>query len=104
MEQTQVQMQVSVEYPRPPVCGSDQCEFSFRLTEPYSIARYIACGLRCLYSRLRKVTMQEMYRRPSYYEGGACGYADGNYSDREPALRATFKRLLHRLANAPALL
>jgi hypothetical protein len=48
--------------------------------------------------------MQEMYRQPSYYEGGACGYADANYSDQEPALRATFRRLLHPLANAPALL
>ena len=42
--------------------------------------------------------MQEVYRQPSYYEGGACGYADTSYIAQEPALRATFKRLLHNLA------
>ena len=41
--------------------------------------------------------MQETYRKSSYYEGGACGYADTSYTDQEPALRATFKRLLHNL-------
>jgi len=43
--------------------------------------------------------MQEAYRQPSYYEGGACGYADASYARQEFALRATFKRLLHNLAD-----
>jgi hypothetical protein len=42
--------------------------------------------------------MQQAYRESSYYEGGACGYADTSYSAQEFALRATFKRLLHNLA------
>jgi SAM-dependent methyltransferase len=42
--------------------------------------------------------MQEAYRQSSYYEGGACGYADTSYVAQEPALRATFKRLLRNLA------
>jgi SAM-dependent methyltransferase len=42
--------------------------------------------------------MQEAYRQPSYYEGGACGYADTSYVAQEAALRATFKRLLRNLA------
>jgi len=42
--------------------------------------------------------MQEVYRQSSYYAGGACGYADTSYTAQEPALRATFKRLLHNLA------
>ncbi len=42
--------------------------------------------------------MQEAYRQSSYYEGGACGYADTSYTAQESALRATFKRLLHNLA------
>ena len=42
--------------------------------------------------------MQEAYRQPSYYEGGACGYADTSYTAQESTLRATFKRLLHNLA------
>lgn len=41
--------------------------------------------------------MQEAYRQSSYYEGGACGYADTSYTAQEPALRATFKRLLQNL-------
>jgi SAM-dependent methyltransferase len=40
----------------------------------------------------------EAYRESSYYEGGACGYADTSYTAQELALRATFKRLLHNLA------
>jgi SAM-dependent methyltransferase len=43
--------------------------------------------------------MQEAYRQSSYYEGGACGYADTSYTAQESALRATFKRLLHNLAD-----
>ena len=42
--------------------------------------------------------MQQAYRQPSYYEGGACGYADASYARQEFALRATFKRLLHNLS------
>ena len=42
--------------------------------------------------------MQDVYRQPSYYEGGVCGYADTSYTGQEPALRATFKRLLANLA------
>ena len=43
--------------------------------------------------------MQEAYRQLSYYEGGACGYADTSYTAQESALRATFKRFLHNLAD-----
>lgn len=43
--------------------------------------------------------MQEVYRQPTYYEGGACGYADTSYTAQESALRATFKCLLRNLAN-----
>ena len=43
--------------------------------------------------------MQEVYRQPSYYAGGECGYADTSYVAQEPALRATFKRLLRNLAS-----
>ena len=56
------------------------------------------CGLYYLYPRLIESAMQEAYRQSSYYEGGACGYADTSYTDQEFALRATFKRLLQNLA------
>ena len=42
--------------------------------------------------------MQDVYREPSYYEGGACGYADTSYTAQEQALRATFKQVLRNLA------
>ncbi len=56
------------------------------------------CGLHYLYPRLVESAMQQAYRESSYYEGGACGYADTSYAAQEFALRATFKRLLHNLA------
>jgi cyclopropane fatty-acyl-phospholipid synthase-like methyltransferase len=43
--------------------------------------------------------MQDVYRQPTYYEGGASGYADTSYTAQESALRATFKCLLRNLAN-----
>lgn len=42
--------------------------------------------------------MQQVYRTPSYYQGGKAGYADTSYSEQEPALRATFKCFLRNLA------
>ncbi len=96
--ETSVAVSANLEYPACPLCDSDLREFPFRLFRPYSIARCTACGLHYLYPRLTESAMQEVYRQPSYYEGGACGYADTSYIAQEPALRATFKRLLHNLA------
>jgi len=87
-----------LEYPACPVCGSDQRQFPFRLHPPYSVACCTACGFHYLYPRLIESAIQEAYRESSYYEGGACGYADASYTAQESALRATFKRLLHNLA------
>lgn len=55
-------------------------------------------GLHYLYLRLIEIAMQEVYREPSYYEGGESGYADTSYTAQESALRSTFKGLLHNLA------
>jgi 2-polyprenyl-3-methyl-5-hydroxy-6-metoxy-1,4-benzoquinol methylase len=88
----------NLEYPACPLCGSDRREFPFRLAEPYRVARCIECGLHYLFPRLIESAMQEVYRKSSYYEGGASGYADTSYSAQEFALRATFKRLLRNLA------
>ena len=87
-----------LEYPACPLCGSDQRHFRFRLDESHQVARCEACGLHYLYPRLIEDAMQEVYRQSSYYEGGACGYADTSYTAQEAALRATFKRLLGNLA------
>jgi 2-polyprenyl-3-methyl-5-hydroxy-6-metoxy-1,4-benzoquinol methylase len=91
-------LSAKLEYPACPVCGSDQRHFPFRLHGPYCVACCESCGLHYLYPRLMEAAMQEVYRQSSYYEGGACGYADTSYTGQEAALRATFKRLLGNLA------
>jgi SAM-dependent methyltransferase len=53
--------------------------------------------LHYLSPRLDANAMQQVYREPSYYEGGSSGYSDGSYSFQEPALRATFRRFLFNL-------
>lgn len=88
----------NLEYPACPLCDSDQRQCPFRLPGPYNVAHCTACGVHYLYPRLVESAMQETYRQSSYYEGGACGYADTSYVAQQPALRATFKRLLHNLA------
>ena len=97
-QESTADLSVKFEYPACPVCGGDQRHFPFRLHEPYRIACCEACGLHYLYPRLMEAAMQEVYRQSSYYEGGACGYADTSYTGQEAALRATFKRLLRNLA------
>jgi SAM-dependent methyltransferase len=89
----------NLEYPGCPLCGSERRYVPFRLRDPYSVARCTSCGFYYLYPRIIEGAMQEAYRQPSYYEGGACGYADASYARQEFALRATFKRLLHNLAD-----
>src|SRR6266496_1469116 len=96
-EETAAEVPGNLEYPACPLCSSDQGQFPFRLHGPYSVAHCTACGLYYLHPRLIENAMQQAYRESSYYEGGACGYADTSYIAQEPALRATFKRLLRNL-------
>src|SRR6266481_378978 len=98
LRETAADMSANLEYPACPSCDSAQRHFPFRLHGPYTVARCIECGLHYLYPRLIESAMQEVYRQSSYYEGGACGYADTSYTGQEAALRATFKRLLRNLA------
>jgi len=87
----------NLEYPVCPVCGSDNRHIAFRLQDPYTIACCSQCGLHYLYPRLPAAAAEEIYREPSYYEGGSSGYREGGYTSQEPALRATFRRLLGNL-------
>src|SRR5581483_9841989 len=66
----------ALKYPMCPLCGSDQRVFPFRLHEPHNVVRCTECGRYYLYPRLIESAMQEVYRESSFYEGGACGYAD----------------------------
>ncbi|PYJ61419.1 MAG: hypothetical protein DMF42_06435 [Verrucomicrobia bacterium] len=98
LKEQAAEISANLEYPACPLCQSDRRRFPFPLHGPYSVARCIECGFHYLYPRLIESAMQEAYRQSSYYEGGACGYADTSYTAQESALRATFKRLLHNLA------
>jgi DNA-directed RNA polymerase subunit RPC12/RpoP len=97
LRETAAKASAKLEYSACPVCGSEQRQFPFHLHEPYTVARCTACGFHYLYPGLIKTAMQEAYRRSTYYEGGACGYADTSYTAQESALRDTFERLLHNL-------
>ena len=96
-QESTANVSAKLEYPACLVCSSDRREFPFRLHDPYRVARCTTCGFYYLYPRVIEGAMQEAYRQSSYYEGGACGYADTSYTAQESALRATFKRLLHNL-------
>jgi len=98
LQETAANESENLEYPACPLCDSDQRQFPFRLHGPYRVARCMACGLHYLYPRFSESVIQRVYRQSSYYEGGACGYADASYRAQEPSLRATFKRLFHNLA------
>jgi len=98
LKEPAAEISANLEYPACPLCESDRRGFPFRLHEPYEVARCIECGFHYLYPRLIESAIQEVYRESSYYEGGACGYADTSYTAQECALRATFERLLHNLA------
>jgi SAM-dependent methyltransferase len=97
-QESTVTISANLEYPVCPVCGSERRQISFHLRDPYSVARCTSCGFYYLYPRVIEGVLQEAYRQPSYYEGGDCGYADTSYTAQESALRATFKCLLHNLA------
>src|SRR5207247_5731375 len=97
-EHTTAETSRNLDYPACPLCGSERREVPFRLHGPYNVARCMDCGFHYLYPRITEAAMQEVYRESSYYEGGACGYADASYTAQESALRATFRPLLHNLA------
>ncbi|HZR06401.1 MAG TPA: hypothetical protein VFA61_11305 [Candidatus Udaeobacter sp.] len=79
-----------------PLCKRARREFPLRLHEPHNVVRCTECGLYYLYPRLIESAMQEAYRESSFYEGGACGYADTPATlSRNSSSGATFKRLLH---------
>src|SRR5204863_6441148 len=78
-QESTADVSAKLEYPACPACGSDQRHFPFRLHGPYCVACCESCRLHYLYPRLMEAAMQEVYRQSSYYEGGACGYADTSY-------------------------
>ena len=96
LKEPALEIPANLEYPVCPLCNSDRRDFPFRLSakgrvrrgeqERYRVARCMACGFHYLYPRLIESAMQEIYRQPSYYEGGACGYADTSYIAQESSI------------------
>ena len=98
LKEPAVEISANLEYPRVRCAPATRREFPFRLRQPYNVVRCTECGLYYLYPRLIEIAMQEVYREPSYYDGGESGYADTSYAAQEFALRAMFQRLLQNLA------
>lgn len=80
-----------------PLCGSAASAPVHRFG-PYGVVRCRDCGLDYLSPRLTEPAMRVRYESGDYYEGGAAGY--DSYLAQEPALRATFSRVLTNLVAA----
>ena len=87
-----------LESPVCPLCGNKSGKILYEGGNfaPYGIMSCPCCNLRYLSPRLKEEAMLAHYAKDQYFSGQAHGYAD--YAAQEPALRATFRRLLQTLA------
>ena len=87
-----------LESPVCPLCGNKSGKIVYEGGNfaPYGIMSCPSCNLRYLSPRLKEEDMLAHYAKDQYFSGQAHGYAD--YAAQEPALRATFRRLLQTLA------
>lgn len=83
-----------------PLCGAAEGRRVFEGAgfAPYGLRACAGCGLQFLSPRLREAAITAHYASQRYFDGE--GYAD--YAQQEPALRATFARLLRELARRGA--
>ena len=86
-----------LEFPVCPFCGGDRREVRYGGFGEFKIVRCSDCSVHYLFPRLTETAMQAAYRSGEYFAGGELGYADSSYAEQEPALRATFRRLLRNL-------
>jgi len=86
-----------LELPSCPLCNSKNAVtlYADEPFAPYGIKCCTDCGLYYLAPRLKEEVMLALYAKDRYFTGQAVGYTD--YAAQEPALRATFRRLLHSL-------
>lgn len=87
------------EFPDCPLCGNSESEAMYqgRGFDPYSIRSCGRCGMSFLSPRPTELAMLSLYQVDDYFSSDEQGYA--NYAAQEPALRATFRRLLEHLAS-----
>ena len=90
---------VELETPDCPLCGQPDGKvlYSGGRFAPYGVNRCLHCGMSYLSPRPTEHAMLELYQQDRYFSGVTEeGY--GDYAAQEPALRATFRRLLQTLA------
>jgi SAM-dependent methyltransferase len=83
-----------------PLCGSRSGVgvYSGAPFEPYHLVACPGCGLQYLSPRPTVAAMSALYASDDYFEGGVSGYSA--YERQQPALRATFRRLLQNLSRS----
>lgn len=86
-----------LEVPDCPMCGASARITRYRFP-PYAVVRCAVCRFHYLSPRLPEQAMLDLYRSGEYFEGGEVGYQ--SYSDQEPALRATFRRVTRELVRS----
>ena len=87
----------TLELPDCPICGAGESEPAYRF-DPFGVVRCGSCGVHYLRPRLPESAMIELYRSGDYFEAGSVGY--DSYAEQEPALRATFRRVVRRLVRS----
>jgi SAM-dependent methyltransferase len=75
-----------------PLCSEAANEVVYRRFKPFEVVRCKKCRFLYVSPRLTERGIHQYYANPGYFEGGEAGY--DSYSEQEPALRATFRRLL----------
>lgn len=83
------------EYPPCPLCGSEKRRNVYSKFPSYKVVRCRSCEFYYLYPRLTEAEMLNLYAEDTYFEGEEEGYT--SYAEQEPALRATFRRLISNL-------
>lgn len=89
--------QVDLEYPTCPLCQNERRKVIYTGFGVHEVVRCLNCAVHYLYPRLTEKAMRRVYQSDNYFGNGAHGYADLSYAQQEPALRATFRRLLQNL-------
>ncbi|MGI0013053.1 MAG: class I SAM-dependent methyltransferase [Nitrososphaera sp.] len=90
---------IELESPNCPLCGSVKGStlYEGKRFAPYSVRTCCGCSMSYLSPRLTERAMLSLYQKDQYFSSEDDeGY--GNYAAQEPALRATFRRLLQALA------
>lgn len=83
---------MELEYTACPLCGSDRKRKAYPNFHTYQVVRCASCNFYYLYPRPNEAAMLDLYSKNDYFEGEEAGYQ--SYTEPEPALRATFRRLM----------